>query len=267
MNHESESHDYQILTGFYRNGENVSDEQLHREYLRRTERLIDDVVETRPDFLIFLDKSARPVSWLVEGMWESVARGVKKPQIQFLNIDREQWRDTVGSNATYIDADRIDQNRINELHALFAVKPVRDNREGSVRHSVADEPTIFDDKKVMIVDEVRATGDTLDMAKAILRRAFPKTEFIGKHWMIPQTKSVAGGGTANAEVPVWYHSDSVFGRGVNNRDTISSARSDNRTQRIGRWFLSTRFDMPDPKSEQLRKEMTWLAEDYKKSRP
>lgn len=267
MNHESEPHDYQILTGFYRNGVEVTDAQIQREYLSRTERFIDDVVANKPDALIFLDKSARPVSWLVDGMWASAAPGVKKPQIYFLNIDREQWRDTVGSNSTYINTDRVDQNRIAELHALFAVKPVDDNKKGQVDPKAIEAPTIFDEKKVMIIDEVKATGDTLDIARGIFRRAFPKTQIIGKHWMIPEVKSVRGGGNANAEVPVWYDSESALGRGVHNRNPEKSAHSTNRAQRIGRWFLSRRFDEPDAKSEQLRKEMKWLAEDYQKIRP
>lgn len=266
MNNPEVNHpNYQILTGFSCDGEEVSDEQLRREYLRRTERLIEDIVSKAPDYVIYLDKSARPVAWLADEMWDEVAPDEHKPQFKFINIDREQWRDQIGSNASYIDASRIDQNRINELHALFAVKPIKDNGEGEVKPSVINEPTIFDGKKVMIVDEVRATGDTLDIAKAILRRAFPKTEFSGRHWMIPRSVSQPGGYMATAEVPVWYNSKSVVGRGVDNRDSINSARSENRVQRIGRWFLSTRFNEPDSRSDQLRKEMRWLAQDYKKA--
>ncbi|HEX9679500.1 MAG TPA: hypothetical protein VGA08_02680 [Candidatus Saccharimonadales bacterium] len=258
----SENFQYQILTGIRRAGEDVSDEQLRAEYLRRTERLIDTLADSHPDYVVFLDKSARPVSWMMDQMWDTVRNDTPRPDIKFVNIDREQWRDEVGSNLSHINADRIDFHRINELRALFLQRPVQDNGAGEVGSDVMTKPSIFDEKNVVIIDEVKTSGDTLDIAKAIFRRAFPRANISGKYWMIPKHITIAGGGTANAELPVWYREDSIIGRGVGNRDTINSARSNSKAQRVGRWFLSTRFESPDPRSRQLREEIEHLTSTF-----
>jgi hypothetical protein len=111
----------------------------------------------------------------------------------------------------------------------------------------------------LIVDEVQSTGRTLDIADKFFRRAFPTARVASIHWMsgIAQKNGAIG----NADLPVWYKSDDVTGRGVGNRNPGLSQHSLSTTQRLGGWFLSTAFPTPDAKSLQLRAEIKELAHD------
>ena len=74
--------------------------------MRLTDSLIADICQIAaeasvPVRLLFLDKSGRPVAWLVRALWPLLARhhgtgygqGVvpRLPSCHFANIDREQW--------------------------------------------------------------------------------------------------------------------------------------------------------------------------------
>src|SRR3954469_6875014 len=77
--------------------------EIRIKYLTLTDELIRRMSEQRTDVAIFLDKSARPVEWLVRELWDELAptdpdtgKTVPKPEMKFLNIDREQWGPFVG---------------------------------------------------------------------------------------------------------------------------------------------------------------------------
>ncbi len=56
----------------------------YRQWLRdRMRRCITEIQRIQPETIVFLDKSARPLAWLLSGMWP---KGVQKPNIRFLNI-------------------------------------------------------------------------------------------------------------------------------------------------------------------------------------
>ena len=97
---DQSSHDeyqYELLKGHPRtDGRYKTDEQVRMEYLQLTDRLVHTITEgtsvtdsetgettTRPyDNVIFLDKSARPVEWLVRALWPTLAKdanGAKGP--------------------------------------------------------------------------------------------------------------------------------------------------------------------------------------------
>ena len=64
-------------------------------YLMKTEKTIKDLAGEsgelpRTDIAIYLDKSARPVSWLVNELWEDFTDR-PKPQTEHLAIDRVAW--------------------------------------------------------------------------------------------------------------------------------------------------------------------------------
>lgn len=225
------------------------------------------MVEQGTEVAIFLDKSARPVGWMVNELWDQLAPATgpdgeptKKPQIKFLNIDREQWGAITGRSEDkggLISAEKIPSERIDELRELY--QPI----VGQSKHG---EVSLLTDKKVLIIDEVRQSGDTLRMAEAVLKRAFPDAaEIKGTYWMqSTSTRDPRSGATIGGEVPVWYSDREVTGRLVANRDVTKSRNSNSRAQRLGQWWLSTTFRSgPDLKGRQLRKEARWLAEDLR----
>lgn len=272
-----ESEDYRLLKGHARSdGSFKSDEQLRSEYIHRTDELIRLMTEgvesvdpvtgergvNRPDYVVWLDKSARPVAWLTKELWHKLAptpgkEAPKMPKFRFVNIDREQWVNTVDPQGSgYMDINLVDPSIIRSLRSVF-VSP--SDKKNGLSKEIDNVPAQLDNKTVLIIDEVMASGRTLDIAQKFFSRAFPTAHIATAHWMggVAQVGQAIG----NADLPVWYQEKSEKGRGVDNRDERSSQKSTSITQRLGAWFLSTRFSEVDPDSILLRKEIHNLAND------
>lgn len=101
------------------------------------------------DALIFLDKSARPISWLFREIWRREHVDQKRPEIRFVNVGR--------STETYLnrteDSELLSPGAIGEMRELFGGQ--------------------FDGKKVVVVDEVVSSGKTLEVAAQLVRDSFP----------------------------------------------------------------------------------------------
>ncbi len=240
-------------------------------YLQLTDNLIRQMVEKETEVAIFLDKSARPVAWMVHALWDQLVppakpdgTAYKEPELKFLNIDREQWEAVVGRTEDgMIDVGTIPHERIDELRKVMA--PVGKLVE---EEDPAPEASMLSGKKVMVIDEVRVSGDTLRIADRILNRAFPDaSEIVPVSWMDGQVKvDPRSGQRSNTELPIWYNERRVTGRGVGDRDTTKAANSASERSRIGRYWLSTRFKEPDTEGIQLRRETKQMAADLEAHR-
>ena len=274
---QEQSLHYELLVGHARtNGSLKSDEQLRSEYIRRTDELIHTMTSgfvvvdratgersiKKPDYVVWLDKSARPVAWLTQELWPKLAAEHGKPtpempQFRFVNIDKEQWINTIGSSARgYVNVDAVDKSVIRSLRSIF-VAPLY--KKDGLGPEIDSAPSELDGKVVLIVDEVFSSGETIEIANKFFRRAFPNTTFETAYWMGGVVQK--GTATGNADLPVWYNSRSEYGRGVGNRDFGRSSRSESITQRLGAYFLSTRMPEEDPLSMKLRREIKQLAHD------
>jgi hypothetical protein len=238
-NIEKAKPEYQILRSL---GHGESDAEFRARYIEYTDRLIYELQEKQPDYVVYLDKSGRPVQWLVDELWEFYAGDIPKPQSKFINVDREQWDTILGDYQTEaLDFGKLAPEDIQQLRDVFA-DPNDTSR------------SLFDGKKVMVIDEVKVSGATLATARGLMERAFPDAEIGASWWMTPMVKN------NTTEVPVWYKSEDPTGRGIDNRNQARSEASTSSRQREGWQFLSTRFDAPDPDSEQLRAEIKALAD-------
>jgi hypothetical protein len=272
---ENEQFEYRLLVEHGRTNHSIkTDEQLRMEYLQLTDGLIykmtngvevkdpetGEMTLQKPDTVIWLDKSARPVAWFVKELWPTMAKDPvtgetpEMPDFKFLNIDREQWVNSLDPEGNdNMNLALIDKSIIRSLRSIF-ISP-KHKKEG-ITAALDDAPTDLDDKTVLIVDEVYSTGRTLKYAKAFLELAFPETAFGSAHWMSKIT--LIDGVKQNADLPVWYKDDTVTGRGVGNRNDAISSRSNSMTQRLGRYFLSTRLNN-DKDARDLRAELRELA--------
>ena len=274
---------YTVLRGHFRtDGTYKSAEELRTEYLHLTDDLIYQLEGTlevgeqgevvkRPEAVIFLDKSARPLAWLLKEVWPLLARepGTRfedgkvppMPEMYFLNIDREQWVHTVDPQGVgAMDIRNIDDSILRSLRSIF-VEPKYKTAENGQDDlgDVGDAPTYLDGKTVLIVDEVRSSGRTAEYSKAFLEKAIPEAEFKITHWMKGMTQ--IGQAVGNRDIPVWYKEDDVYGRGVADRNDTRSERSTSQTQRLGRYFLSTRHNRTDHDADRLRQDFAHLRFD------
>ncbi|HEX7483961.1 MAG TPA: hypothetical protein VF281_02290 [Candidatus Saccharimonadales bacterium] len=258
---------YTILEAHDRtDGSHKSLEELEIEYVNLTDELIyhithgfNAIVDGKmtavvPTKVIFLDKSARPLAWLTRDLWDKLAPEPgeteipKQPDFNFLNIDRRQWRDQLDPNKTgQFNADNLSDSQMEGLRSIF-------NRD---HNGSFDETNDLDDQVILVVDEVKSTGDTLNIAQEMIKRAFPSSIVGGVHWMSKTTQ--VNGATGNADIPIWYQDDSKdpkneVGRGVGNR--LPKRLITHPSQE----FLSRRFNEPDQKALRLREDFKTLSD-------
>ena len=219
---------------------------------------IDQIRKDNPrqnDVIIWLDKSARPVSWFYRAFYDILLpkddsnNQLKQPHHSYLNIDRETWQNvlSLSTNESGITWTNLPEQRIQDIRQIFKFYPE------------------INQSKIFVVDEVKNTGTTLDISTGMIQKAFPEAQVHGLYWMNNGYKiDLKSGQTMNAEVPLWYSDKQITGRLVANIDSSKSQQSMSSTQKIGRLFLSTRFkDGPDQTGLQLKKEIFQLVHDVK----
>lgn len=261
-------------------------EQIERHYLQDTDTLIglldgsitdEDCEQSYPnkmykgptDEVIYLDKSARNIYLLVHGLWSELSDGIaKKPKANFLNIDKEEYLQYMGFgingenlqdiDTDMVDIDRIDKDALSEMLVRIRCLYLNPEDFGKIDEDNLQEawnlPTRLDGKNIAIVDEVKSSGNTLNIALQLLKRAFPNTNFNGYYWSAPpilrwRITSLDGvteeSQFAVARVPVWYDAETSRGRGIDDKNNEFSGQSKYKFQRIGKYILSIPYLDPD----------------------
>ena len=285
-----------------------SDEYLLTEYTKNTDRLIGLLDGTIPiqdaeregpaDAVIWLDKSARPLSWMKRKLWPVLARTPGtyfdenvvpiQPKDYYLNIDREYWLGLMGvpfheiqdASEGSIDVSKIDKDFITRIRALFSVKRI----DESDLDEAWDYPTVLDGQNVVVVDEVQVSGSTLKIARELIKHAIPDIKIGSAHWAIPNIIPLGKGVRDNRHriqftrewVPVWYKQNSASGRGVGDRDSRYPEKLEAKGDRapsyskLGRYVLSTPFHDPhtlekanDLESKYMRDDVDRLVQDVR----
>jgi hypothetical protein len=229
-------------------------EGMRAKYVQNTERLIDKIrhgfadeggpQHDSADVVFYLDKSARPVYWLTDAMWEVFPEdGAEKPDTHFLNLHANEGPG--GGRPSREDM-------------------IRQVQEGVFDSYIATMQEVYpdmSDKNLLVVDEVSVSGSTEELAYQIFRRAFPDAHIKSAAWMQAGRREDRQGNSFPTEIPVWYKKSSDSGRGVSGVDPEKSLASTSSTQRAGAEILSTRPDEPDLEALQLRKEIRQMAKD------
>lgn len=243
----------------------------------------------KPDHVIYLDKSARPVSWIVNEFWKDFS-DKQRPEHSYLNIDRLPWLRRAGLEldmAGYLEdkdgqsrkpnfhdfvknADKIPQEIFAKVRALY----VEGGIETDDPMEVMKLPTRLDGKNLLIVDEVKDTGVTLDIAKYILKRAIPELASVnGEYFWSPGFKASNGGGERqHLSVPIWYSHKTSLGRGVGDVNEVfykeryeKYPNPKTRAQAMGALALSEVTDLARESgglSRELAREIQQMHKDY-----
>lgn len=263
-------------------------------YITDTIETIDRLQDT--DMVLYLDKSARPVSWLVNEFWEEFS-DEPRPAEAFLAIDRLQWfpRAHVEVNAngetadpitglmrkaTFEDFEKgshfIPQETIARIRALFIPGGV----ETDDPDTIMSTPTGLDGKHLTIIDEVRNSGSTIQIAQWLIKKALPELASTDMHtfWHLPDLISEGTDGTIQMNhAPVWYDPekhDSWSGRGVLDinegyfeENYQNSPDPYSRAQMLGSHVLGEPLDVteePGGSSLELQREIRSLHEEYRR---
>lgn len=232
-------------------------EGMRAKYVQNTEVLIDKIRSSfegvdgvdhpQADVVFYLDKSARPVSWLVDAFWQVFPSdtNLPKPQTFFTNLHANEGPGGARPSLEEIQ-EQVEKGEFDSY--IETMKQVYPDMAG---------------KNVLVVDEVSVSGSTEELAYLIFRRAFPEAHIKSAAWMQAGKRIDRAGNVFPRELPVWYRKDSFHGRGVGNVDIESSRSSSSSTQQIGAEVLSTRLDEPDLEALQLRREIKQLAQDVR----
>lgn len=192
------------------------------------------------DHVVYLDKSARPVSWLVNLFWKVFActgkdgRQTGRPGHSYINIDRSPWFRNVGIEvtddgrqkeggelATYADflsnLRYLDKIHLARIRALYIPGGIREENAEEIMNT----PTALTGRRVLIVDEVSRTGSTIKIAVKLFQLAFPDAaEIQGTYfWNALEPPVRVGSESALTSLPVWYDPNTLTGRGIGGVDT------------------------------------------------
>ncbi len=248
--HHADSANYELLRGdkqkIREHFKVWSDDFVLEQYVSETDQIIgildgsisdDRAIEikdpaigedepVKPDTVIWLDKSARPVSWFVDAFWEQFAdKGVKKPDYEFLNIDRINWFIHTGHEESVagwrlgpedFEIEEVDQARIDGIRALFVDGELT---EENWRDEIWNMPTRLDGKSILIIDEVMNRGGTLSIAAQVLKKAIPDALVSATYFWHTGRYSINKTSSESVDqqmesVPVWYDNQDIMGRGI-----------------------------------------------------
>lgn len=247
------------------------------------------------DVVIYLDKSARPVSWLVDAFWDDFT-DKKKPEKFFSAIDREEMFNMIGADLEsnqYIENpdgssrmatgrdfwilfDKLPKDKQTELLARFRCNFIEGGIEDEDPEKIMNTPTLLDGKNVVIVDEVSRSGATIDIATELVRRAIGKDSvnvYDCVFWNDGFTKT-DNGEYQMGNAPVWYPKDSSDwrGRGImdpsldfREREYENDPNPKNRAARYGSAFVGVPLNFEEEEghlSQKLKDEIAKMHSDY-----
>lgn len=239
------------------------------------------------DHIIYLDKSARPVSWLNNVFWDAFT-DKPRPKHSYLAIDRMEWfarTDTPVDPSGYIeDADgesshvaqfkdflkeNVSDEDIARIRALYIPGGIE---EEDVK-KIMSTPTGLEGKNITIIDEVSRSGSTLDIAKYLISLAIPEAASVNGYAYWKAGMQIGPNGEYQMRsVPVWYDSASHLGRGIGdiNEDFFAERYEEypspkTRAQKFGSIALGEFLDLskePGNRSRQLAQEIKTMRKEW-----
>lgn len=241
------------------------------------------------DHVIYLDKSARPVSWMVNVFWDAFTEK-KRPAHSYLAIDRMEWfarTDTPVDATGYIkEADgktarvaRFEDFRKENVSAEDIARIRALYIPGGIENEDVDEimntPTGLEGKNITIIDEVGRSGSTLKIAQYLVSRAIPEAASVNGYTYWNGGSQIGPDGESQMRsVPVWYDAQVNTGRGIGDVDEQFFARRYEKTpnkkthaQSYAAFVLGSYLNLekePGQPSRKLAKEIKKMREEWDK---
>lgn len=215
----------------------LKDPQVRDALKRKTIELVEDTQDI--DVLFFLDRSARPLAHLYRRFLQVIDPERQRPEIRFLNIGQEKH----GERKSFYD------RGVNHLRTRDdLVKMYGEDNIAKLEHQF-DKPT---GERRMIVDDVFATGSSLQVARAAINSLDSDHEYT--HFFT-YGEGITRFPDILAKMP-WDGDDTFV------KDKSASEGAGYRAKDSG--FLTIRNDDPKQRKQgiQLRAELEKLASEF-----
>lgn len=214
------------------------------------------------DHAIYLDKSARNVRYIMNGLWPQLSEAPMPPKSSFIDIDKKTWLGLMGSKGTEqevqnpdmdeVSLDKLDPTLKREMlarvRALYLSPEDLDRLDEDNLDMVWDMPTVLDGKHVALVDEMKSSGATLKIADLVMQAAIPDAKFEPVYWMRPNLLrwsiydndgNKQSDEFSSVTTTAWYNQHSPSGKGgIEDADPEKSKHSPSKRQRLGAYVLS-----------------------------
>jgi len=161
----------------------LSNEIKRQQLIAEVAAFIGAAAFMQPDVLMYLDKSARPICWIVNKVWKTRFPNKPKPETKFINFGKE--RTIVSDLVSEHGLEKVEY--LDEPHVDAAVQQLRED------YGKRNGGTYLDGKRIWLVDEFSYTGSSLIAARILL------TQAIGDELPKPIFTH-----TVLSREPVWY---------------------------------------------------------------
>jgi|GEM_PF-3657275 len=188
--------------------------EARKEVLQRIDNLIDDTIEQDTDVLFFLDKSARPLSWLFRERYKNRFPERTLPEIKFTNIgsgnfNREDAIPTALQAKNFAAAlrsgDLIDEDA---LPPSWKEKMHDEERERRIKNVYGES---LMNKNIIFVDEIGLSGGSLGTAIVQFRDAYPEAGSLQGMSLFHQEYIDRWPHGSNRDLMPWYSDPGLIG--------------------------------------------------------
>lgn len=149
----------------------------------RAEGLIENILKEKPDVLFFMDRSARPLAYILRKAWDESKYG-KLPKIKFVNIGREKGS-VLGFSGMLPSRYDDDKKRLKtqaewekdvaaywgKLDSDDYVEKVRKDIYKSLKKTISADGRVRRGKFMLIDDDI-VSGYSMDLARKFFNRHF-----------------------------------------------------------------------------------------------
>jgi hypoxanthine phosphoribosyltransferase len=143
----------------------------------RVAEIIREVIDTNAKLIVFLDRSARPIAWMIRAAWDQLAQGKELPNMRFVNIGREKIERLKAEELKGLDDDefweRITRKFWEQTSHKEYIEKMKKGLAG-VFHSTDSASGARE--SIMIVDDYSETGHSLRLAAEFFTKHFPNEE-------------------------------------------------------------------------------------------
>ncbi|MDO8523137.1 MAG: hypothetical protein Q7S12_02535 [bacterium] len=145
----------------------------------RTKELIEEIVYVKPQMLIFMDRGARPISWMLREAWDQYAAPKQEmPQIRFVNIGREKGEYINFRALPYredYDSEKLYQEEVKKFWSKFDTEESKkyiDKLKKDIK-PVTKKNAFDEGGGIMLVDDYSVSGFSLELARNFFEKNFP----------------------------------------------------------------------------------------------